>query len=80
MPAISVNRIGEDGVHAFLNALRVQEQYSQFGSGLLKLSLHHNLASDKSQDMYELNELLTRKNPLQSATGDCQLPTENTLH
>lgn len=75
--AISVNRIGEDGVRAFLNTLKIQEHYSQFGSGLLKLSLHHNMASDKSQDMYELNEILTKKNPLQPVTGDCQLPTES---
>ena len=78
MPACNpVNRIGEDGVHAFLNALRIQEQYSQFGSGVLKLSLHHNLASDKSPDIYELNELLTRKNPLQPVRGDSQLATES---
>ena len=77
MFAISVNRIGDEGVHAFLKALKVQEQYLQLGSGLLKLSLHYNLASDKSPDMYKLDELLTRKNPLQCTRSDYQLATDS---
>ena len=35
--------------------------YSQMGCGLLKLSLHHNLVSDKTPDMVKINELLAKK-------------------
>ena len=77
MFVISVNRIGEDGVHAFLDMLKVQQQYSQLGRGLLNLSLHHNLTSDKTPDMLELNELLARKNPLQSIRCDSQVPIDS---
>lgn len=66
-----VNRIGDDGVHGFLEAIKLQEMYSQLGIGLLKITLHHNLASDKSPDMNELNNLLAKKdaskgNPMDS--------------
>lgn len=36
----------------------MQEMYSQLGSGLLQLSLQNNVASDKTTDMIEINELL----------------------
>ena len=58
LTSISVNRIGDDGVHAFLEAIKMQEMYSQLGSGLLQLSLQNNVASDKTTDMIEINELL----------------------
>ena len=61
MTLFIVNRIGEDGVHAFLEAIKVQELYSQMGCGLLKLSLHHNLVSDKALDMIKVNEFLSKK-------------------
>ena len=47
--------------------MKVQETYSQFGCGILKLSLHHNVPSDKIPDMIEINELLAMKDPLQSS-------------
>ena len=41
--------------------------YLQFGNGILKLSLHHNIVSDKTRDMIEINELLAAKDPSQSS-------------
>ena len=58
LTSTSVNRIGDDGVHAFLETIKMQEMYSQLGSGLLQLSLQNNVASDKTTDLTEINEIL----------------------
>ncbi len=41
----SDNEIGCAGMHSMLEAVQLQLQYSEFGPGLLRLSLDHNLPS-----------------------------------
>ncbi len=60
------NHIGSLGMCSMLEALRKQQDYSEIGPGLLRLTLHHNtLSKDKPksgsiQILYLLQELVAK--------------------
>ena len=48
--------------------MRIQQTYSHFGPGLLRLTLHHNPVPSGLAELTELNELLVSKDPLREKT------------